>query len=659
MLALGDYDAALAPALIVLGLALLILPLCRRDDPVVRAVLCITAVVLAWRYMAWRVAETVPELGWDTDALFGWGFVILEAGTLLSSTLAFLMLTRTRHRGPEADRHAGWWLPGPPPVVDVLIATYNEEEPILERTIAGALALRHAGTRVWVLDDGRRDWLRALCERLGAHYLTRADNAHAKAGNINAAFATLRALDQPPDFVAVLDADFVPHRDFLDRALALFHDAKVGLVQTPQHFFNPDPIQQNLGLGRTYPDEQRFFFDHIQPARDAWGLAFCCGTSSVMRWSALEAIGGFPVGSVTEDYLITLRLQEEGFATVYLNEPLTEGLAPEGLGEYITQRGRWCLGLMQIVRGPMGPLARNRLRLRDRIGLTDSFLYWATTYPFRLACLLTPLAYWFFGVTVVNAPVAGVIAYFLPYFVSVLIAVNWISGGLIVPVLNDVSQLLGAKEITKAVVIGIAKPKGHKFKVTTKGGDRTRVVVQWPLLRPLAIVFALTVMGLFFSPATDIVFDRDAGDGKWVILVWTLYNLVVLAAAMAVCVELPRSNAAVRFEPERVWLLAAEGRSPAWLMRLTTEDAWLRGGAFVTPGMACAIEIPGIGPIAATATRIEPSGTALALSPTEAQRTALLVKLHTREGATGTIRTDMGGMLADLAMRASRGPMGR
>jgi cellulose synthase (UDP-forming) len=283
MLLLGDYAAAFGPSLLILGIALAVLPLARRDNAALRVLLCAVAVLLAWRYMAWRFTETIPELDWTVDALVGWGFALIEAATLVSSSIAFVLLSRRRDRTEEADTHARWWGAAPPPVVDVLIATYNEEEAILERTIAGALALRHPATRVWVLDDGRRDWLRALCGRLGARYLTRADGAHAKAGNINAAFETLRALDRPPEFVAVLDADFVPHKDFLDRALALFHDPKVGLVQTPQHFFNQDPIQQNLGLGRTYPDEQRFFFDHVQPARDAWGLAFCCGTSSVMR----------------------------------------------------------------------------------------------------------------------------------------------------------------------------------------------------------------------------------------------------------------------------------------------------------------------------------------------------------------------------------------
>jgi cellulose synthase (UDP-forming) len=578
MLSLDPATASLAPAALVIGLCLLFLPLLRPDHAVGRAVALGMVVVLSWRYVVWRFAATISPLELSVDAVVSWTFAILEAGTILSSTLAFLILGRTRERHAEADRHAGWWRPGAAPRVDILIATYNEEEPILERTIAGALATRHVPTRVWVLDDGRRPWLAALCARLGAEYLTRGDNHHAKAGNINAALKVLAALPEPPDFIAVLDADFVPHRDFVERALALFHDPKVGLVQTPQHFFNPDPIQHNLGIERAYPDEQRFFFDHIQPARDAWGIAFCCGTSSVMRWSSLMKIGGFPTGSVTEDFLITLRLQEEGYSTVYLNEALTEGLAPEGLGEYITQRGRWCLGLIQIVRGPMGPFSRSRLRLVDRLGLLDSFLYWATTYPFRIACLLVPLLYWFFGVTVVDASLPGVLSYFLPYFAAVLIVLNWISGGLIVPILNDVSQLLGAREITKAVLMGLLQPKNQKFKVTTKGGDRTRVIVQWPLLLPMLVVFVLTVAGLLFNVVTDVVFERDPGDGKGVILFWTLYNLGVLAATMAVCIELPRRASANAGGAVAVTVRAPGLLMRGWSMRLTAEDAWIAAG---------------------------------------------------------------------------------
>ena len=171
--------------------------------------------------------------------------------------------------------------------------------------------------------------------------------------------------------------------------MSLFHDSTIGVVQTPQHFVNPDPIQINLGATKFWPDEQRFFFDIVLPAKDAWSAAFCCGTSSIIRMHPLMKIGGFPTDSVTEDYLLSLRLKEKGLLTAYLNEPLTYGLAPEGLKEYITQRSRWCLGFMQIARGRSGPLSTGSpLAFIDRLSLTEVFLNW-TAAPLSRAIGLT------------------------------------------------------------------------------------------------------------------------------------------------------------------------------------------------------------------------------------------------------------------------------
>ncbi len=353
----------------------------------------------------------------------------------------------------------------------------------------------------------------------------------------------------------------MPHQGFLRRCLALFHDPAVGLVQTPQHFFNADPIQHNLGLSRSYPDEQRFFFDHVQPSRDAWGIAFCCGTSSVMRFRAIAEIGGFPTESVTEDFMLTLVLQEHGWKTVYLNEPLTEGLAPEGLKEYVTQRARWCLGLMQIARSDHGPLGESRLRLRDRWSVADSVVFWLSTFSFRLAAIFFPLLYWFFNVIVVNAQLVDVLRYFAPFYLWSLMAVAFVSRGGIVPILNDVSQLLGAIPITGSAILGLLKPYGHGFKVTAKGGDRGRIVVQWGLMRPFLIGLILTFLGLTIGIFSDRFAFHDAGEGKIVILFWTIYNLVVLGMTVIACIELPRRERHIADTPER-----AHFASPGWGM---------------------------------------------------------------------------------------------
>ena len=377
---------------VLIGASILLLPHLDPRDNRARVILFSISIVLVWRYIAWRLSATIPPLALTVESLYAWMFAIVEATAALGSTIAYITLARTLDRGREATE-ARAWLAGleRAPRVDVLITTYNEDETILTRTIVGALGIDFPALRVWVLDDGGRPWVEQLCQSKNAHYLARLDDRHAKAGNINHALGVLRPEPDPPEFLAVFDADFVPQRNFLWRTMPLFHDDNIGLVQTPQHFFNNDPIQSNLLIGNVWPDEQRFFFDHVMASKDAWGAAFCCGTSSVVRVRALEDIGGFPTESVTEDFLLTLELDRRAWRTVYLNERLSAGLAPEGIREYLTQRGRWCLGLMQIIRSAIGPFSRGHLSVAYRIGLIDAFLYWAASFPFKLFCLLVPI----------------------------------------------------------------------------------------------------------------------------------------------------------------------------------------------------------------------------------------------------------------------------
>jgi cellulose synthase (UDP-forming) len=649
MLALDQYASDLALSAIVIGMALCIMPQLRPDNRWARPVLLAATAFLAWRYVAWRFTETIPQLAFEPGAIAAWSFFALEALTVASSTLAFLILSRSASRSAEADRFLHWWKPHPPPV-DLYIATYNEELAVLERTIVGARQLEYPA-RIFVLDDGRRGWLENACRRLGVGYRTRPDNAHAKAGNIN--HTLLQRLEEAdaPEFVAILDADFVPHRDFLTRAVALFHSPSVGLVQTPQHFFNSDPIQHNLGISSGYPDEQRFFFDHVEPARDAWGIAICCGTSSVVRSRALREIGGFPTDSITEDFLLTLRLSERGWRTVYLNEPLTEGLAPEGLREYIVQRARWCLGLMQIARNLYNPFGRHGLGLMQRLSVLDSLLYWTSTFAFRLASLACPLLFWFFGIAVVDASVPAVLHYYLPYYIAVLATLNWISRGLVLPILNDVSQLLAAWPVVRAALTGLASRGPHSFSVTAKGGDRTRVVVQWPLVRWFGAIFILTLLGLLIGLIDPARFSHDqiAGDGIVIVLSWTLYNLVLLLFAIVTCIERPRDAKLQHGAPESAALLVGDRRYAAWVSDLGIDQAKVRGPGVIVADGSAALEIDAVGVVPVTVLGEATDGYRLKLQPSVDQRQRLIRKLHTVARTPGSTRGDLVAMAKQLA----------
>ena len=554
------WDAML-PGLVIGLLMFAILPWVNRDNVIARGLLIGGCLAIIWRYLLWRIFHTLPPVDASMDFAVGVVFLVVEVLCAIGTSISMIALTRTRSRTSDADRNMQWLERLPhPPLVDVLICTYNEDEEILERTIIGAQALDYDNLRLWVCDDGRRPWLKDLCERLQCGYLTRRDNAHAKAGNINSALRHLASLARPPDFVAILDADFVVQPKFLRRVLALMKDESVGIVQTPQHFFNPDPIQSNLAIAKTWPDEQRYFFDVLMASKDAWGGAFCCGTSSLIRAAPLMRIGGFPTDSVTEDYLLTLRLKEAGYITIYLNEELSLGLAPEGLKEYVTQRSRWCLGFMQIIRGSSSPLrVSNRLSLVDRIFLIETFLYWSTTYLFRLLCLIVPPAYLLFNVQAVHAHVTEAIGYVVPYLVTQMTFIVWVSRGRVLPILGDISQLLGATDMVRSALSGLVNPVGHKFKVTAKGGDRSSKSVQWLMLGTFAGYFLFTAVGILWAYSIDA--SHPLADASAVALFWSWYNLVILTLACFVAIEDSQRRNAARFQSDKTFKVEALGRA--------------------------------------------------------------------------------------------------
>lgn len=547
---------ALLPTLVVVGALLIFFDLRqanpgaerRPPNPRWRVLLFIPLFLLLVRYVYWRVTHTVPPLSLSVEGLWPVVFLAFEMSAMLMLTVTYLTLSRRTDRTAEVDAHLSL-LDGTDYRIALFIPTYNEPKSVLQRTMLGAMSQRYPGVRVFVLDDSRRDWLRDYCKEMGVNYLTRPDNAGAKAGNMNAGLATLRAQGYVPDFIGVLDADFVASPDFISRCLVLhLLHPEAGIVQTPQHFFNPDPVQMNLVLTGVAPDEQRFFFDELMPSKDGWGTAFCCGTSSLIRVAALEAIGGFPTESVTEDMLMSLRMRERaGWQTIYLNEAVTTGLAPEGLGEYVTQRHRWCLGFMQIFREHYNPFSfKHRLSLIDRLHVLDTFMYWALSFPTRYLFLLAPGIYWLTGWLVIEATMAEIFFYLAPWLVAHMMVMGWISRGSLQPILNDVTQLLVVPAAVHATLTGLISNAQHKFSVTPKGALGSSITIDWRSMRPLLVLgginLAAVVLAAFPEFRPTLPFEP-----RVVNLFWLGINLLIITLGMLSCVELPRQRGQERF----------------------------------------------------------------------------------------------------------------
>lgn len=618
----------LAPLLLVVA-GLVAAPLLRLERPGPRALVAGGVGIVVASYLQWRLTVTIP---WEAPAgalTFALACLGIELFGLFDAAILFAALLRHRNRSGEADAHearlaamprADW------PGVDLLIATYNEPIEVLEKTIIGALALDWPNLKVWVADDGRRAWLRDYCLAKGAGYITRPDNRHAKAGNINHALGVTRA-----PFVAVFDADFIPQRQFLTRTMGFFDEPAIGIVQVPHSFYNHDPLQQNLALRDAMPDDQRFFFENIMPGRDGWDAAFCCGSNSVTRRAAFEAAGGgLPTGSITEDMLLTLALLRQGFITRYLCEPLAFGLAPESLAAFFVQRARWAQGAMQILflkEGPLGP----GLKLRHRLFFLPSA--WLSQCLMLLMSLLAPLVFLFLDVPpLVGVTAESAIFYLVPMVVAQVGGIVLLGGGRYYPIAAQVLGTFQSFRLLPVILKTLVKPHGHAFKVTPKGAEAAGGGFERGIFAATMGVLAATFIGLIVNAAPDW---RIVAQGALVPMVafWCAINIVVLFLAAMLCLGMPAVRAEERFdfaEPVAVWLAGSNVVRAVAGIDLSMSGIAVAGTAFAV-GAAVRVRLRGIGTLAGRVARSHAGRTGIAFDGTDcAARDRMIVRLFTQ-----------------------------
>ena len=308
-------------------------------------------------FIAWRCTI----VNWDA-----WLGPLALAADLFAAMMFVFFLGFTRYRYLPVHRPADLSVR----VVDCLIPTHTEPVSVIEPTVIAALAVRGI-RRVLVLGNFERADVRAMAVRLGAEYHARNSNAHGKAGNLNNGLAFTGA-----DFVLTMDADHMAMPEFLERTLGYFDDPSVAFVQTPQSFHNTKTLLFRRAHGQEARwSESNVFYKTILPAKNGCNASIYVGTSAVLRRAALDDVGGFATGTVTEDIHTSLRMHAKGWRSVFVPEPLAFGLEAQSLKEFYQQRRRWALGaLTLLLRNPDSPLRSRGLTLRQRLSYLDSTL---------------------------------------------------------------------------------------------------------------------------------------------------------------------------------------------------------------------------------------------------------------------------------------------
>ncbi|KRE79362.1 hypothetical protein ASG71_04510 [Arthrobacter sp. Soil763] len=473
-------------------------------------VAAIAALVL---YLTWRVLFTLPSGQWNLTV--AWILLTFEALPLAGLVLKAWSVWNIDSHPPAPVTEAPNGMR-----VAVLIPTYNEPLEVLTPTVAAACQLEPAH-ETWVLDDGDRPWVEEMCAAYGARYVRREVHDHAKAGNMNHALGLMAAEKTAGapgiDIIAVLDCDHVPLPGFLTATLGWFADPKVALIQGPQSFYNGGAFDDDGITG-----EQGTFFNVLMPSRNVPGAGpFWCGSTSLLRLSALEEVGGVATETITEDMHTTLKLIRRGWQTVYHHQTLAVGLAPATPDQYLLQRRRWGMGAMQIL-------------VHEKLWAAKGWMSWRNYHEY-----LNGTLWWLEGI-------ATLVAFLIPVLIMLSGAQTSTAGPLVflgVFVAMFTVRLWGSKQLMRneihwptafalrifRVPVGLAclwwllSRNVLEFQVTPKGAADARLRGRTPRI---LIVMVVLICGVLLYAAAGLAglvpWRTSAGStvasGAWLVL---------------------------------------------------------------------------------------------------------------------------------------------
>ncbi|MCR5156482.1 MAG: cellulase family glycosylhydrolase [Butyrivibrio sp.] len=499
---------------------------------VLRIIILLLSMFFTLMYLYWRVAYSIP---WEYGVLATSANIILlivEIFGFIESIILYLHLLGMKDHplpGIADDEY---------PEVDIFIATYNEPTDLLEKTINACNHLSYpdkSKVHIWVCDDNRRPAMRELAEKMHVGYFDRPDNKGAKAGNLNHALGLTHA-----PYVVTLDADMLVKSDFLLKTIPYFVDnekrnaalpreeqAPLGLIQTPQCFYEPDVFQYALYSEKNAPNEQDFFYRTIEVSKTSSNSVIYGGSNTVISRKALDKIGGFYTESITEDFATGLLIESNGFVSLGLPEPLASGKTPDTFAEHIKQRIRWGRGVISTAR-QLKIFRRKNLSPIQKMSYWSSVVYWYSPLK-NLIYILSPLVFAVFTIPVFRCSWIDLLIFWVPMFILQDLCLRAHSNNAVSLKWSGIYETSVMPFLLVPVVKELFGITTKKFAVTDKSKKTIKRHTDLKTVMPYLILTALSIAGIV---RTLSIVKGIRSLGLFILLFWLVRNSYFLIMSM-------------------------------------------------------------------------------------------------------------------------------
>lgn len=507
----------------------------KKTKNLIKKIIYFITFILTIVYLVYRIVFTLPlRLGFV--CMFFAIIVLLtelwEASDFFIYYFNILTKNRKNEKIPTVDDVSRY------PDVDVFIATLNEYESLVSETIQACKNMKYpdlSKVHIYLCDDGNRKSMKDLAERMEINYITRLTNKDAKSGNYNNA---LHHTNSP--YIVFFDADMAPTSDFLMITMPYFIESKekMGFVQIPQSFKNPDIFQYRYHLQNDIPFEQEYFYNSLQVSKNNTNSAVFCGTNAVVSRAALEDVNGFATGTISEDIATGMLIENKGYKCLAINTVAAYGNSVDDLASFAKQRSRWARGCIQMGR-KYKIFKQNGLSFRQKLEYHSCISYWYFGIR-RFIYLITPLLFSIFGINIIVCQLPVFLAFWLPMYVLKRYLIDHLENNERSATWTSIYETIMTPILAKETLKEFLGFGSTKFEVTSKSQHSAKMSkLNLKVLLFHVILLTLNLTGFIIS-ALKI---RTSGWSVCLLpLIWTLSNAFYLFMAIIFDLRYKRYN---------------------------------------------------------------------------------------------------------------------
>jgi cellulose synthase/poly-beta-1,6-N-acetylglucosamine synthase-like glycosyltransferase len=412
------------------------------------------------------------------------------------------------------------------PRVTIQLPMYNEMY-VAERLIDAVVKMDYPKDllEIQVLDDSTDETVSIASRRvdyyknqgLDISYLHRENRKGFKAGALEEGMKVAKG-----EFIAVFDADFIPHKHFLTNTIQFFTAPKVAMVQMRWSHLNRNfSLMTNL---QSIFLDGHFVVEHT--ARNRSGRFFNFnGTAGIWRKTAIIDGGGWQHDTLTEDLDLSYRTQMKGWQFIYLPEHSVPAELPVDIVAFKAQQHRWAKGSIQTAKKLLPKIFRAPLPLHVKV---EAFFHLGANIAYLL---MVPLSISILPVVILrrNLDWGQMFIYDVPLFLMATASVsafyivsqkeiysNWTSTFKYLPLLMGLG--IGLSVNNSAAVLEAMFNKESEFVRTPKFGIEKKndnwVSKKYKGNKNVLIPIVELILGFYFSFAVIIC----VSEGIWLTL---------------------------------------------------------------------------------------------------------------------------------------------